>query len=250
MWKNVNQLKSKMTSKTIEGRAPSGVEMIHTPIRFRNLKAEEIECRPQSVVQRGDKQFAKALLYQDARAGMRLLDETVSPMKWQRVHQEIKGNLFCGVGIQQPCGDWVWKWDCGTESNTEQEKGEASDAFKRACVNWGIGRELYEAPSIDIELRDSDFFKGKLAQTFVVKEIETNSKKEITYLVIADKWGKERFTWGTKRKPLTEKQRVEVLKRLSQGEDIWQQLRDSFTFDEDTLKAELEELLKAEGQRA
>ena len=72
----------------------------------------------------------------------------------------------------------------------------------------------------------------------------TGSFKDVT------KEGSERFTWGTKRKPLTEKQRVEVLKRLSQGEDIWQQLRDSFTFDEDALRAELEELLKTERQRA
>lgn len=126
-------------------------------MEFRDLRADEIECRVQSVKQNG----LVLLLYKDARCDMRILDETVGPENWQREHYDCKGNLFCRVGIlcrqQKICDDiketlqhldWVWKSDCGTESNTEAQKGEASDSFKRACVNWGIGRELYTAPFI------------------------------------------------------------------------------------------------------
>lgn len=86
---------------------------------------------------------AVCVAYIDSRDVQDLLDEVVSPENWQCDYKEIKGNMFCGIGIL--VGDrWIWKWDCGTESNTEKEKGEASDSFKRAAVKWGIGRFLYE----------------------------------------------------------------------------------------------------------
>ena len=117
--------------------------------KFRDLRADEIECRVQQVKEKG----LVLLLYKDARVDMNILDETVGSAYWQREHYECKGNLFCRVGIDvngykdAPGGaNWVWKSDCGTESNTEAQKGEASDSFKRACFNWGIGRELYTAP--------------------------------------------------------------------------------------------------------
>ena len=93
-------------------------------MKFRDLTANEIECRVQSVKQNG----LVLLLYKDARCDMNILDETVGAENWQREHYECKGNLFCRVGIRHLDG-WVWKSDCGTESNTEAQKGEASDSF-------------------------------------------------------------------------------------------------------------------------
>lgn len=126
-------------------------------MEFRDLREDEIEVRVQSIKENG----LSLLLYKDARCDMKILDETVGPENWQREHYDCKGNLFCRVGINintktifgkddnvTVFDRWVWKADCGTESNTEAEKGEASDSFKRACVNWGIGRELYTAPFI------------------------------------------------------------------------------------------------------
>lgn len=120
-------------------------------MNFRPLKAEEVEARVSQVKENG----IVLLLYKDARCDMRILDETVGPENWQREHYECKGNLFCRVGINTNFNNisaiedrWVWKSDCGTESNTEAQKGESSDSFKRACFNWGIGRELYTSPFI------------------------------------------------------------------------------------------------------
>ena len=120
--------------------------------KFRLLTAEEVECRVAQVSQYKDE--CTLLLYKDARCDMNILDETVGPMNWRREHVLIDGQLFCRVGIREEhenyVTDFVWKEDVGTESYTEAEKGRASDSFKRACVNWGIGRELYTAPTIKV----------------------------------------------------------------------------------------------------
>lgn len=116
--------------------------------KFRLLRADEIECRVSTINEKG----LTLLLYKDARCDMNILDETVGPMDWTREHTLIDGQLFCRVGIREReenyVGAFVWKEDVGTESYTEKEKGRASDSFKRACFNWGIGRELYTAPFI------------------------------------------------------------------------------------------------------
>lgn len=110
---------------------------------FRKLKADEIECRIGQIKANG----LTLLLYKDARCDMNILDETVGPMNWKREH--TRDNRNCIVSIyDDEKNEWVSKEDTGTESNTEAEKGLASDSFKRACVNWGIGRELYTAPFI------------------------------------------------------------------------------------------------------
>ena len=156
---------------------------------FRKLKADEIDVRVGGVYEKG----VTFLLYKDARVDMTILDETLGPYNWQRVHKEVKGNLYCGVGLSDPTGEWVWKWDCGTESFTEKEKGEASDSFKRACVNWGIGRELYTAPFVFVncETKSKGDYKYELTQDGKrqiagahVTEITYNEKGEIEDLTI------------------------------------------------------------------
>lgn len=112
-------------------------------MKFRNLTKDDIECRVQQIKANG----LVLLLYKNARVDMAILDETVGPENWQREHYDVNGVMFCRVGIKCD-GEWIWKSDCGTESNTEAVKGMSSDSFKRACFNWGIGRELYTAPFI------------------------------------------------------------------------------------------------------
>jgi hypothetical protein len=164
-------------------------------IKFRDLTKDEIECRIQSVHKEG--KGLVLLLYKNARCDMNILDETVGAENWQREHYECKGNLFCRVGIRcreieidgrtalekTTRDEWVWKSDCGTESNTEAQKGEASDSFKRACFNWGIGRELYSAPFIWIPAEKCNITNGKCFDKFEVEKIIIEDKK-ITALAI------------------------------------------------------------------
>ena len=157
--------------------------------KFRDLRADEIECRVQQVKDKG----LVLLLYKDARVDMNILDETVGSSNWQREHYECKGNLFCRVGIDVGTHEgkaerWVFKSDCGTESNTEAQKGEASDSFKRACFNWGIGRELYTSPFTWIPADKCNIVDGKNGSKqcfdkFVVEKIIIENK-QITALAI------------------------------------------------------------------
>ena len=110
---------------------------------FRDLRPNEVEARVAQCSAKG----ASLLLYKTARTDYALLDETVGPERWQCSYLEVKGNLFCNLSVKFDDG-WVVKSNCGTESNMEAEKGEASDAMKRAGFAWGIGRELYTAPFI------------------------------------------------------------------------------------------------------
>ena len=120
---------------------------------IRLLKADEIECRAAMVSEKG----LSLLLYKDARVDQKILDETFGIFGWKRSHQCIDGNLYCTVEIfDRDSGTWVAKQDVGTMSNSEKEKGQASDSFKRACFNWGIGRELYTAPFIWIPAGKAD----------------------------------------------------------------------------------------------
>jgi hypothetical protein len=163
--------------------------------KFRDLRADEIECRVQSVKENG----LVLLLYKDARVDMNILDEAVGSSNWQREHYECKGNLFCRVGIgiarQNGESEWVWKSDCGTESNTEAQKGEASDSFKRACFNWGIGRELYTAPFTWIPADKCNIKNGKCYDKFIVEKIIIENK-QITAVAIYNETKKCRaFVW-------------------------------------------------------
>lgn len=167
---------------------------------IRTLRADEIECRVQQVTEKG----CVLLIYKDARVDMRILDETFGVDGWQRTHEVINGNLFCNIEIwsdEKKC--WIKKQDVGTESNTEKEKGEASDSFKRAGFNVGIGRELYSSPFIWINLDPSEIEKNaqskpqlKRSIKFSVKSIKYDENKDITDLVISDNKGFTRYEFG------------------------------------------------------
>jgi hypothetical protein len=150
-------------------------------ISFRKLKADEIECRF-GQNSKDNKKFS-VLLFKTARVDQSFLDEVVGTENWQSEHYEVKGKDFCKIGIRIERGDkseWVWKSDCGSESNIEAEKGEASDAFKRAGFQWGIGRELYSAPRIWLD-KDVDQY------SLNVESISYDVNDKICDLVISGK---------------------------------------------------------------
>lgn len=175
-------------------------------IKFRSLRADEVDCKVKMVKSNG----VMILLYKDARVDQRLLDEVVGPEYWQRSHELINGNLFCSIGIYiKDIGQWVWKQDVGTESQTEAEKGQASDAFKRAAFNWGIGRELYTAPFIWIPADKCNISQGnKCYDKFVCTHMEVVDGN-ITALTIANqnRGMQEVFRYGNSSAPAQSYQR-------------------------------------------
>lgn len=163
---------------------------------FRLLTADEIECRVSEIAKNG--QFLRLLLYKTARTDAALLDETYGPMNWCNQYTEIGGKMYCGIAIRCESGEWVWKWNVGTESNMEAEKGQASDAMKRAGFVWGIGAELYSAPDIKIPADKCNIkeYNGKFRcyDRFTVEKIAYNDKQEICGLAIKCN-GKRCFVW-------------------------------------------------------
>lgn len=171
--------------------------------KFRELRADEIDCRVAMVKENG----CSLLLYKDARCDMNILDETVGEMNWQRQHG--RDNANCIVSIwDNGKNQWISKEDTGTESNTEKEKGLASDSFKRACFNWGIGRELYTSPFIwipkeSVNIKESAY-QGKKKYTtsdrFRVTQILYENGAIIALAVRNDSLGKMAFLYDARKK--------------------------------------------------
>lgn len=174
-------------------------------MEFRTLKAEEIDCRVSQIASN----YCTLLLYKDARVDMNILDESVGTLNWQKHY--LRDNANCIVSVwDSEKQQWIEKEDTGTESFAEKEKGLASDSFKRACFNFGIGRELYTAPSIFIYPRkdmgaitkpgedSKEFFlnsNGKYTTKtrFYVDYIDYDENRNIKDLIIRDHKGNIRF---------------------------------------------------------
>lgn len=174
-------------------------------IAFRELRADEVDARVSTISAKG----LSLLLYKDARCDMNILDETVGSTNWEREHEIIGDRLYCTVSIfDEDKNAWVSKQDVGTESYTEKEKGQASDSFKRACFNWGIGRELYTAPFIWI--KDGLYTvtnKGGKPTTYDKFSVEsmTVENHKITGLTIKNlSTNKIVYTYGSQAKQTSE----------------------------------------------
>ena len=203
---------------------------------MRKLRADEIECRVNTINANG----CSLLLYKDARVDMRILDSTFGSMNWQRKHEVIDGNLYCTVSVWDAEKEqWISKQDVGTESYTEKEKGQSSDSFKRACFNFGIGRELYSSPFIWINKNDVELVErnGKFTtyDHFTVKdigyqgemisrlEIANDKKDRIVYTF--NKLGAQKYipeftpTEADKLKPATSDQ-IEQLEKICEENGV------------------------------
>lgn len=196
---------------------------------IRLLRPDEIECRIATVKEKG----LSLLLYKDARVDQRILDETFGAFGWKRSHQCIDGNLYCTVEIlDKESGEWVSKQDVGTTGYTEKEKSQASDSFKRACFNWGIGRELYSAPFIWIPAGKAAI-QAKAGQNgemryycndrFSVSSIRYNGDREINALVIVNDKGqpvyelREKAAAGNSKGKQASSKAVQAKKESQQG---------------------------------
>ena len=141
-------------------------------MNFRDLRADEIEIRVAYI----GRDETSLLLYKDARCDMNILDESVGSMNWTRQHTRDNANCIVSIWDAEK-KMWISKEDTGVESYSQKEKGLASDSFKRACFNWGIGRELYSAPQIKIKNGNLNIQNGKNYDDLKVTKIKVEDKK-------------------------------------------------------------------------
>lgn len=243
---------------------------------FRPLYADEIEVRIQQVAEKGGKARAMLLLYKNARVDMDMLDERFGCLGWQREHTFKNNKNYCKVSVYDADKQmWISKEDVGVESNTEETKGEASDSFKRACVNLGIGRELYTSPTIVIDINDKEWHtnqkSGKPAINnwikFRVGSIKYSEDRRIINLAIVDANNNVRFTWSDngkkpapakphERKPLTTDDIMDSkllsnicawLQRNAQGRKLEDVIRYYYDCDEETVRCITNEYLRIYG---
>lgn len=232
---------------------------------IRKLKAEEIECRVAQCGKGKKGPWCSILLYKDVRVDQRILDETFGMLNWKRSHELIGDRLYCTVSVwDEGKQQWISKQDVGTESYTEKEKGQASDAFKRACFNLGIGRELYTAPKIFISLNDGEYTErdGKIYPkiSLDVSSIDYDEEGRISALTLIDSsltmryrlgnaapsdndgWQQpEKFPRPQKESPAKKRlvrgsgAWVKAVERIARGEEgLMEKLRSSYVWDEQT----------------
>ena len=197
---------------------------------IRKLYPSEIECRVAQCGKNKNGAWCSILLYKDARVDMRILDEVYGPMNWQREHTLIGDRLYCTISIwDEEKEAWIKKQDVGTESFTEKEKGQASDSFKRAGFNVGIGRELYTAPKIFINLAQGEYResgdKVYPSISLDVKEIHYDGNGSISSLVLVDsKTGAVRYTYSNTPSPAPQPKTKPLMDQNHKG---WQKMCDA-----------------------
>lgn len=192
---------------------------------MRKLKADEIECRVAQVTAKG----CSLLLYKTARTDATILTEVYGEL-WQNDFKVIDGKMYGGIGVwNKELNQWLWRWDCGTESNTEAEKGQASDCFKRAGFKFLIGQELYKAPFIFIQCETvKEGSKYKLVNPYTkyqVADIGYSDNGDITKLKIVDDKGNTAFELGKKtvqkpKKKLPSDADMELINNIKEMTDI------------------------------
>ena len=214
---------------------------------IRLLKADEIECRVSVINEKG----LSLLLYKDARVDQRILDETFGAFGWKRSHQCIDGNLYCTVEVfDKETMQWIAKQDVGTMGYTEKEKSQASDSFKRACFNWGIGRELYSAPFIwipvgkaSIQMKEGEDRKKRYYcnDRFSVESIAYNNDREISALVINNDKGQTVYELKAKADMGSRKEKVEPKGKKESGQQKQEPKKEGISKEQmDSLRAELD----------
>ena len=218
---------------------------------FRPLTADEVECRVAQVGKSKRGTFAMFLIYKDARVDQKLLDEVVGPHNWKNDYAFINGSLYCTISIwDAEKKEWISKQNVGTESNTEATKGEASDAFKRAGFNWGIGRELYSSPRIIINLNEDEYeerngtLRVKPSVKFFVSEMHCDEKtRVIDRLSISDNRGTIRYSYtATEKQPVpgSLEDAIDKAKKASNGAEVmavWANFKAQYGNNEDFIAA-------------
>lgn len=181
---------------------------------FPLLNASDVEIKKGRATSEG----ISLMIYKNARVDQTILDASVTRMGWQNSYSVIDGKLFCTISIWDEIKEqWVSKSNVGAEPLYYKEKGEASDAFKRAAFNWGIGRELYSAPRIWVPAEKTRISQKKddegsyvCDDQFEVKEIEYDGNRKISRLVITGAQGTV-FVYGNTAPPVQKETQADNL---------------------------------------
>jgi len=170
------------------------------------LPITSVEFRVQSINKGG---YATILAYKDARVDMSVLDDVVGPCNWKREHARENKNCIVSIYCEKK-KQWISKEDTGTESMSDKQKGLASDSFKRACFNWGIGRELYDYPVIQVKLKSNEYTlykdnkgkeKGRATWDLKIRQwnwvIKFDDSKQVEMLTGIDETGNTRYSFNS-----------------------------------------------------
>lgn len=165
------------------------------------LTADDVELRVAQLQQTNYGVYATLLVYKNARTDFAMLNKVFGPLGWQRKHSVIDGNLYCTVSVwDEEHQRWIERMDVGVPSNTESEKGAASDSFKRACFNYSLGTELYDAPTIRFKLLDNEVSIGTNGKpkTYAKFQVGTmvydRDKRCFTEFTVLDQAGNMRYS--------------------------------------------------------
>ncbi len=129
---------------------------------------EDLEWRLQNTTE--EKMRGLAVPYVTNRAIQNRLDEVCGPENWYNDFKPWHSNgkkeaQLCGIAIYFEGRGFITKWDGAEDSDIESVKGGLSDSMKRAAVQWGIGRVLYDLNTVWVEIE-------KRGRSFVIKDSE------------------------------------------------------------------------------
>lgn len=167
------------------------------------------------------------LSYIDARFVFDRFDSAVGPANWQveivwtpdvfsperknrsgRVISPAITTAYPMAKIGVKLGDeWVWRQDIGTPSDIEGVKGSVSDSIKRAAVQWGVARDLYDPTSevyqdVEVVAEEaekrvvgqsglSSKQKALLAVTFKEAGIPDDQRRAVIWLIVQKQSSKQ-----------------------------------------------------------
>ena len=127
----------------------------------KQFSKDQIQWRVQR--QTRDGTSALVLAYVDARTVQDRLNEVMGIDGWQCKHISYGAKTICHLGLKFN-NEWIWRSDGAGDRNFDADKGAISDSLKRAAVHFGVGRHLYDLPSVFVKVQKDQRGQIKINQ--------------------------------------------------------------------------------------